>query len=283
MDKLVDAVQMKIANYVDTDSVGLSKRTIQRDIREIDANLNITIKYSKRENGYYIPVDDDAQSDFAMMVEQLNLLGAMYMDKQLANFVFPERRKPRGMEHLPPLIHAIKNSCVVEFFYRKYDNSWSHIRKVEPYALKESQGRWYLLAMEIDGRLEERGRIKTWGLDRMQDLTITTKFSKNPMYDIEKEFAHSFGVYSDRDKEAEEVILSFTPMGGKYNDSFPLHESQETLIDDDNEFRIRLKVKITYDFIMEILSQSQNMKVIAPVHLKNKVIEIHREAIKMLK
>ena len=45
MDKLVDAVQVKIANYVDTDVVGLSKRTIQRDIREIDANLNITIKY----------------------------------------------------------------------------------------------------------------------------------------------------------------------------------------------------------------------------------------------
>ena len=64
---------------------------------------------------------------------------------------------------------------------------------------------------------------------------------------------------------------------------YALKESQETLIDDDREFRIRLKVKITYDFIMEILSQSQNMKVIAPVHLKNKVIEIHREAIKMLK
>jgi len=284
MDELVDAVQVEIANYVDPDAVGLSKRTIQRDIREIDNNLNITIKYSKRENGYYIPEEeDDNRSHFKMMAEQLNLLGAMYMDRKLANFVFPERRKPRGMEHLPPLIHAIKNSFIAEFFYRKYDNSWSHIRKVEPYALKESQGRWYLLAMEIDGRLEERGRIKTWGLDRIQDLTITTKFSKNPVYDIEKEFSHSFGVYSDRDKEVEEVILSFTPMGGKYNDSFPLHESQETLIDDDHEFRIRLKVKITYDFIMEILSQSQNMKVIAPLHLKNKLIEIHREAIKMLK
>jgi predicted DNA-binding transcriptional regulator YafY len=71
-------------------------------------------------------------------------------------------------------------------------------------------------------------------------------------------------------------------MGGKYNESFPLHESQETLIDDENEFRIRLRVKITYDFIMELLSQSQSMKVIAPEHLKDKLVEIHREAMNRL-
>jgi predicted DNA-binding transcriptional regulator YafY len=71
-------------------------------------------------------------------------------------------------------------------------------------------------------------------------------------------------------------------MGGKYNESFPLHESQETLIDNEHEFRIRLRVKLTYDFVMELLSQSQNMKVIAPAHLKNRLIDIHREAIKLL-
>ena len=36
--------------------------------------------------------------------------------------------------------------------------------------------------------------------------------------------------------------------------------SQETLVDDENEFRIRLKVKITHDFVSELLSQSDMMK-----------------------
>jgi predicted DNA-binding transcriptional regulator YafY len=283
MDRLANAVRDEIARYVDPDRVGLSERSIQRDLKEIRDNLNINIKYSKAENGYYIPEYDDAQSNFEMMVEQLNLLGALYMDKSLAGFVFPERRKPAGLEHLPSLIHAVKNSLVTEFFYRKYDNSLSHTRRVEPYALKESQGRWYLLAMENGGRPQERGCIKTWGLDRIQDLYVTTdRFFKNPEYDVEKEFADTFGIFSDKDKEPEEVILSFTPMGGKYNASFPLHGSQETIVDDDREFRIRLRVKITYDFIMELLSQSRNMKVIAPTHLKDKLIEIHRNAIEML-
>jgi len=197
--------------------------------------------------------------------------------------MFIEKRKPIGMDNLPQLIHAIKNSFVAEFLYVKYDNTSSHTRKVEPYALKEFRGRWYLLAMEIDGRLEEQGCIKTWGLDRIQNLWVTNKrFWKKRGFDVEKEFADSFGIFADRDMEAEEVILSFSPEGGKYNSSFPLHESQETLIDDEHEFRIRLRVKLTYDFVMELLSQSASMKVIAPEHLKQKLIDIHQKAIGML-
>ena len=108
------------------------------------------------------------------------------------------------------------------------------------------------------------------------------KFWKNTEYDLHGEFADTFGIYSDREHEAEEVILSFSPMGGKYNESFPLHESQETLIDNEQEFRIRLRVKLTYDFIMELLSQSQNMRVIAPTRLRDRLIEIHKEAVRML-
>jgi predicted DNA-binding transcriptional regulator YafY len=197
--------------------------------------------------------------------------------------VFREKRKSKGSEHLLSLIYAIKNRLITTFFYLKYDNTVSHVRKVEPYALKEFKGRWYLLAPEIDGKLEERGMIKTWGLDRIKNLNITPKgFNKNSRINIEDEFKNSFGIFSDKDKKVEEVILSFTPMGGKYNESFPLHESQETLIDNDEEFRIKLKVKLTYDFIMELLSQSEKMKVIAPVHLRDALIDIHKRAIETL-
>ena len=280
MDELIDAVQNRIAFG---DEIGASKSTIRRDLREIRDNFFINIKYSKAENGYYIADEDEGLSDIEMILEPLNLLSVRYIDKKLPDFVLTEKRKSRGMEHLPLLIHAIKNSFVTEFFYLKYDNSVSHVRKVEPYALKEFKGRWYLLAMEIGGRLEERGCIKTWGIDRIQDLNVTKKmFLKNPKYNPEKEFANSFGIYSDREKEAEEVILSFSPMGGKYNESFPLHESQETLIDNEHEFRICLRVKLTYDFIMELLSQSQNMKVIAPASLRDILIDVHKKAIELL-
>jgi len=280
LEKLTNFVEESIAYYGDTE-IGTSQRTILRDIKDIRDYFDIGIGYSKANNGYYI--SEDVESNLERILEPFDLLGSLYADKKLPSFVFTEKRKSKGTEHLFSLIHAIENSFITEFFYLKYDNSFSHVRKVEPYALKEFKGRWYLLAPEIDGKLEERGMIKTWGLDRIKKLDISHKrFNKKAHIDIEKEFKNSFGIFSDRDKRAEEVILSFTPMGGKYNESFPLHESQETLIDNDKEFRIKLNVKITYDFIMELLSQSENMKVIAPIHLREALIDLHKKAIKLL-
>lgn len=282
MEELIDSVQDKMAYYDDTDSIGVSKSTIRRDLREIRNSFYLEVKYSKIHNGYYIPDDDNALSDIEMLCEQLDLLRA-FAGNKIPDFVFTEKRKSKGTEHLQPLIYAIKNHLVTEFFYLKYDNSSPHIRKVEPYALKEFRGRWYLLAPEIDGKPEEWGMIKTWGLDRINNLEITRKnFNKKSHIHIEDEFKNAFGIFSDRDKEVEEVILSFTPMGGRYNESFPLHESQETLIDNGEEFRIKLNVKLTYDFIMELLSQSEKMKVIAPLHLRDTLIGIHRKAIERL-
>ena len=167
MNELIDAVQHRISLYEDRDKIGISKSTIQRDLKDIRKKLYLNIKYSKTENGYFIH-DDDRTSDIEMMLEPLNLLGTLYLDKNLPNFVFAEKRKPRGMENLTPLIYAIKNSLITEFLYLKFDNSSQHTRIVEPYALKEFRGRWYLLAVET----EEQRCIKTWGLDRIQDLYI---------------------------------------------------------------------------------------------------------------
>ena len=148
-----------------------------------------------------------------------------------------------------------------------------------PYALKEGCGRWYLLAIEIGENVRHAGEIKSWGLDRIRDLNVTkNRFTRNSAIDPEKEFKDVVGVYSNNDLPVEEVILSFSPKGGRYNEAFPLHESQETLIDDGKEFRIRLKVKITYDFKQELLSQSDDLVVIAPEHLRKELCEIYRKA-----
>ena len=272
-----------LGQELDIDNIGTSKRTIHRDINDIRNIFGISIKHSKPDNGYYIDEEENIQSDFDSMLELFDLFETFYFKDSLTGIVFPERRKSRGTEHLSHLIYAIKNNLIAHFFYLKYDNTLSHVRIIEPYALKEFKGRWYLLAMEIDGRPEEKGEIKTWGLDRIQELSISEKkFKRNIQLNIEDEFKDVFGIHSDKEKPIEEVILSFTPTSGRYNQSLPLHESQKTLIDNDKEFRIKLNVKITNDFIMELLSQSENMTVISPQHLKEALINIHQSVTKRL-
>ena len=263
LPELVRKVEEGLAYYDDTDDIGISRRTILRDLKEIRSGMNISIEYSRLEGGYYIPEDEDRTADIERILEQYDLMISMHAREELSSIVFPERRKARGTEHLNPLIHAIKHSLTVDFEYVKFDNSISRRRYVMPYALKESRGRWYLLAIESGDNVRHAGEIKSWGLDRIRDLNVSkTRFSKDPSVDPEKEFKDVFGAYSSNSLSVEEVVLSFSPKSGRYNDAFPLHESQETLVDDGKEFRIRLRVKLTRDFIQELLSQSEDLVVI---------------------
>jgi predicted DNA-binding transcriptional regulator YafY len=63
-----------------------------------------------------------------------------------------------------------------------------------------------------------------------------------------------------------------------YLKSLPLHPSQEVLHDSEDEFRIKLRLRITPDFIMEILSRGWSLKVIQPDSLRERVCEICRSA-----
>lgn len=52
----------------------------------------------------------------------------------------------------------------------KFEENDISQRNAEPYALKEFKGRWYLLAKD-----RKDYQIKTFGLDRIQELEITNK------------------------------------------------------------------------------------------------------------
>lgn len=275
LDRLTREVENRSALFAG-DEIAKSRSTMLRITRALKEDVGL--RSSKR--GYEFETDEREDE---WLFDSLDLLDKVYYDDRLRDFVLCENRRMKGTEHVAALVRAIKFSLRVSFRYRKYDNSEGRVRVVEPYALKEYRNRWYLLSTEVGGRLDEVGTFKTWGLDRISDLTVSSdKFSRNADLDVNEEFRSCVGIYSDADKPVEEVILSFPPMGGRYNAAFPLHESQRTIVENDREFRIGLRVRITYDFVMELLSQSQDMTVIAPQHLKDELAAIYRQAIRRM-
>ena len=270
LDELVEKVRAVMAYYDDEGNVGVSKRTILRDLQEIRDTLDIGIEHCRSRKGYYIPQDEQADFDLEHVLEILDLYS-----RPLPSFVYPEKRKARGAEHLLPLINAIKKQCTVQFVYRKFDLTQEQLRKVQPCALKEFKGRWYLLAMEVG----DKGKMKAWGLDRISDLQMTRElFDKDPAFTVGRSYQDCFGIFAREDIPTEEVVLSFDPVGGSYIETFPLHTTQETILKTDAEIRIRLHVKVTYDFIMELLSQTQNVTVVAPVHLRATLRNLYEQA-----
>jgi len=185
-----------------------------------------------------------------------------------------KKRKPQGTENLYGLLHAIKNKFQIKFFYQKFwEDEISH-RTVEPYALKEFKNRWYLLAK--DGK---DNNIKSFALDRLTNLEITNRAFEFPKtYNIEESYRYCFGIISPNGEEPEEIVLSFDPFQGKYIKSLPLHESQHILIDNEDELRVQLKLCVTLDLIMELLSFGDNMKVLKPDTLTNEIKAAHQKA-----
>lgn len=281
-EELENAVNEEFFAYDGVNGIGTKSRTIERDLCEIRNSpyMDISINFCYRRKGYYIPRNEKSLSKLDRLFE----LSSLFSFSDLQDIVFTENRPSRGMEHRFGLINAIRKEVEIVVEYHKY-NSYSHKeeRRLQPYALREFKNRWYLLAAEVSHGAGKDGVIKTWGLDRIEQLTVTNRtFRKDNSVNLSEKFEHCFGIYSNEELKAEKVVISFSPLSGRYNDSCPLHESQKTVMQNENEFRIELTVKLTPDFIMELLSQSQGMRVIEPIGLRQKLIDIHKQAIRLL-
>lgn len=254
-----------------------SKRTFQRDIKEISNLFGIDIEFSKKEKGYFIAQGEVDNMNFHRMMEAFDLFNSLNIASDLSPFIHVEKRKPQGTENLYGLLHAIKNKLQIKFDHENFYEETITAKTTEPYALKEFNDRWYLIAKDL-----KDGRIKTFGLDRITELDISTnRFTISTAFNLEEMFRYCFGIITPRDCDPEEIILSFIPEQGKYTKSLPLHESQKILIDDEEELRIQLKLYITHDFVMELLSFGADMKVLKPKSLINLVKKAHEDAGKL--
>lgn len=270
LDELVTVVQDKMEIF-SSSFVGISKRTIERDIQEIKT-MGFGIEYSKAKKGYYIPGDEKLDSNFTSLKKHFKFLNSFNLKEHIPDFVLTENREPRGSRHIFRLIPAIENNLIVKLDYRKFDGT-SKCRKLQPYGLKEFKGRWYLLALEMDGKPEEKGLIKTWGLDRCFDVEITSlKFRPDPSLNMKEMFRDCYGIYSNVEERAEDVILSFPPETGRYVEGDPLHVSQQTILNNDDEIRIKLHVIISHDFVELLLSLCEKVKIIAPESLRERIV-----------
>ncbi len=259
----------------DTLNIGFSKRTLQRDIKEIRNVFGVDIEYSKSNTGYFISQNETENMNFQRMMEAFDLYNSLNLAQDLTPFIHLEKRKPQGTENLYGFLHAIKNRLQIKFSYKKFWDEESSIREAEPYALKEFKNRWYILAKDC-----KDNNIKSFALDRLSNLEITKQHYQYPdNYNVEQNYRYCFGIISPNDEEPQNIILSFDPIQGKYIKKLPLHDTQQVLEDNDKETLDQTKtLPFTQDLIMELLSFGDNMKVIEPKSLADQIKQAHKKA-----
>lgn len=264
-------LQMELRGY----EIGISQRTLQRDIKEIADMFDVEIK-NYRGYGYYV-ADRPEETDirYQELLMNFDLLTSMNQSSQTVGFIIPEHHRPKGSDSIPVLISAIKENRFVSFDYilvRKGDKRIS--KKVKPHFLKESLGLWYLLA------LDEHDTLKAYGIDRMQNIIVDAEtFKRDDSINPDDLFKHSYGIWDDPSMPVEDIELSYSPLDGKFIKTTSLHSSQKILADNEAEFRISLRLRITNDFVMALLSRSASLTVIKPLSLRARIREIYKEAI----
>lgn len=258
----------------ETLNMGFSDRTFHRDKKEIRNIFGIDIEYSKRNKGYFISQDETQNMNFERMLEAFDMFNSLNMANDLTPFIHLEKRRPQGTENLYGLLHAIRNRLQIKFTYHKFWEEGSSERIAAPYALKEFKNRWYVLAKD-----SKDNNIKSFALDRLTNLDFTNQYYQYPdNYDVEQHYRYCFGIISPDDEEPQDIILSFDPYQGKYIKTLPLHETQQVLVDNDKELRIKLRLCIAHDLVMELLSFGDNMKVIEPESLADEIKQVHKRA-----
>lgn len=239
-------------------------RTFERDKKDIATLFGIDIYYNRKDKTYAIDEEEIEDQSVTRMIDAFSIHHALQEGNKLSPSVFLEKRKSLGTEHIYGIIHAIQNLYILQFSHRKHWEDFSTYREVKPIAIKESQQRWYLVALDKKDEV-----VKTFGLDRISNLKITDTKFKPISYNVEKEFKHAFGV--ETYAPAEKVVLEFSKQQGNYIKTFPLHESQHIIEETEDAVILEIFIHTTNDIIMELLKYGFNLKVLSPISLQNEI------------
>lgn len=265
---------LEIESEIQSYNYNISKRTFQRDLNDIRSIYNINICFDFSRKVYYIDFDDN--EDYSeRILEAFDTFNALNITDRISNDIHFEKRRPLGTENFHGLLHAIKNKRQIKFSYKKFWATQGKERTTEPYALKEFKNRWYVIALDVNSK-----KVRTFALDRLTDLEICKRKFMHPKdFNVAEYFRYCFGIIGPDGQKPEEIILSFDSFQGKYIKSLPLHHTQEILADNENELRIKLKLYITHDFIMELLSLGDSVEVIKPKSLIDELKSTYEKAL----
>lgn len=163
----------------------------------------------------------------------------------------------KGHEHISSITQALEENKKISFTYKPFGKKASK-RILAPCLLREDKHMWYVL-----GKVEGENFTKTYALDRMNSLEIMEEKFEPIEFNPDEYFKYSFGITVSPQKPIK-VILSFTPLQGNYLKALPIHETQKIIVDNNDEFKISLNVKPSYEFYSKILSYGKDVKIVSP-------------------
>lgn len=259
-----------------SDGRPMPRRTFYNYRQGVEQLFGLTIECDPATYEYYISEEDPHDRSVTdWLLDSSAMSHVLTGARDVAGKIFLEE-VPSSREFLGVVIDALRENRRLKFDYHPYTRSKPTTGILfEPYLLKIFRQRWYMAGRNID-----EGKFKTYALDRVTSCVMTTEnIVPDPAFDAETYFHDAFGIVVT-ESEPRDIVIRTDPRQAKYFRALPLHHSQQEMVHDEFcDFRLRLR--ITDDFIAELLSYGPKIQVIAPPELKARMRSEYQQALSL--
>jgi predicted DNA-binding transcriptional regulator YafY len=262
----------QIIDYLSTDEVAISQRSVERDISILRTEFKIDIAFSRTEKGYYIDNPNELNDEGLMNLIELSQTIPLFdpnRNKDKTKYIFFQKENQlKGTEYLSPILEAIDKKVCLTITYQAFYTDIATVKNIQPYMLREFDHRWYVYGIDVS--LDD---FRLLALDRIHNCELTTTKFKAKNITLEEVFANRIGV-SELQGTAEKLVLKFTNDQAKYIQTLPLHLSQEEIKTDVSHTWFSYYLVFNYELRQQILKHGPNVEVVSPEHYRKHIAEL---------
>ena len=297
VSELIDKYIWLVQTFIDAGPDGLSLQEISRkwtaryggsdyprrsfnNHRDAVAEVfGIEIACNRSTNRYYIDAGEsavDKRQSVDWLINTFTVNNLLSLGKERLSGRVSVEDIPSGQKHLVTVMQAMLDSTKIELHYRKYLSEEEEVRIIRPYAVKEFEKRWYVVAFS-----EEAQDLRSYAMDRILSMTPTGERFKMPKgFQVDELFEASYGIYLPGNDRPQLVKIRTTAREAAYLRDLPLHPSQ-TFLGEDEKGRslFALRVIPNPNFVMELLKHGNRLEVLEPESLRAQVIDELRNAL----
>ena len=226
--------------------------------------------------GYCIVGRDPVYTDrFKELLSEFEILSTVDLDSGTRGYIIPEQRRMTFSVDIQKILRSVKQRRKVRFSYSLPRLGGKEAEYLaEPYFLKQSQNRWYLVAM-VEGVV-----LKCFELGRFKSFKVLDEdFIRDESVHAGNLFRDCFGIWDDSKMPVEDIRLRFSALDGRFIKTLPIHSSQKVAVETEEYVEVTLRLKITNDFVMALLSRSSSVEILAPQSLKDRMNAIWAAAL----
>ena len=295
----IEDIQQTVTEALNLDSY-ISISSLNKDMKAMRDFYQAPIKYDKLEKGYYYEDADFSINDFPLSPEEIKVLDMStsflkqikysgyfqqfesVIEKLISGFRiskipgyekrnYLETEEPTadtGIGWIEKVYEAIINKQVLSIGYKRFNSIEIKVHQLSPYVIREYRNRWY-----VTGFSERAKVVTTLALDRVIEMEISESgYKETAGFDEATFFKYSFGATVFANAKPYKVQLLFNKTVAGYLLTKPIHPSQ-VIIGDGDDLTIEIECYLTPELEMTILSYGENVKVLAPQEMIERVKE----------